>query len=74
MRDASPKHFYLHKDKGDSRGFQTNFETFLTSICHNLTPVNWRARKEKKCARTFKEQLTMLCEDCYNNVFFKNIQ
>ena len=26
-RDASPKHFHMRNDKGDLKGFQTNFES-----------------------------------------------
>ena len=29
IRDAPPKHFHLRIGKGDLKGFQTNFETFL---------------------------------------------
>ena len=36
--------------KGDLKGFQENFETFLKSICHDLTPVNLRARRDKSHA------------------------
>ena len=28
-REASPKHFYLHKEKGDLEGFQRDFKTFF---------------------------------------------
>ena len=53
-RDASPKHFALRNDKGDLKGFQTNFETFFfyNYICHNMTPVDKKARKNKKNACT----------------------
>ena len=48
-RDALPKHFALRNDKGDLKGFQTNFETlFYNYICHNMTPVDKKARKKKK--------------------------
>ena len=46
--DASPKHFHLRNDKGDLKGFRTNFETLF----YNLTPVRERARKERKSACT----------------------
>ena len=29
MQIASPKHFHLRNDKGDLKGFQTNFETLF---------------------------------------------
>ena len=33
--------YIMCDDKGDLKGFQPNFETFIfTIICHNLTPVN----------------------------------
>ena len=40
--------------KGDLKGFQENFETFLKSICHDLTPVNLRARRDKSHAHFLK--------------------
>ena len=42
--------------KGDLKGFQENFETFLKSICHDLTPVNLRARRDKSHAHFFNKQ------------------
>ena len=29
---ASPKHFHLRNDKGDLKGFQTNFETLFLQV------------------------------------------
>ena len=31
-REASPKHFHLRNDKGDLKGFQTNFETLFLQV------------------------------------------
>ena len=36
--------------KGDLKGFQENSETFFKSICHDLTPVNLKARRDKSYA------------------------
>ena len=46
--------------KGDLKGFQENFETFLKSICHDLTPVNLRVRRDKSHAHF----LTNNSSDC----------
>ena len=32
MRDASAKHFHFRNDKGDLKGFQTNFETLFLQV------------------------------------------
>ena len=50
--------FHLRKDKGDLKCFQQNLT--LTSICYNLTPVSWRARKKKKKRKYTFEKRTAL--------------
>ena len=39
--------------KGDLKGFQENSETFFKSICHDLTPANLKARRDKSYAHFF---------------------
>ena len=39
--------------KGDLKGFQENSETFFKSICHDLTPVNLKARRDKSYAHVW---------------------
>ena len=36
-RDFTKIILFVSGDKGDLKYFQKNFETFFTSICHNLT-------------------------------------
>ena len=80
-REVLPKYIYLCSDKGDLKGFQTNFETFSTSICHNLTPIKQRTsvrqahiqfKKKTKNYTGLGDKLKF--NDYPNNFSFKNIQ
>ena len=35
-REASPKHVYLYKEKGDLEGFQRDFKTFFLQVSVTL--------------------------------------
>ena len=51
-REASPKHFYLYKEKSDLEGFQRDFKTFFYKyLSHSHTcqkKAHARFKKEKK--------------------------
>ena len=59
-REVLAKYIYLCSDKGDLIGFQTNFESFSTSICHNLTPIKQRASVRQAHIQFKKRQKTIL--------------
>ena len=67
-REASPRDFHLRNDKGDLKGFQANFET----ICHNLTPVNQKASKEKKRMYTFEKTTELVWQGLSRQCFLQN--
>ena len=46
-REASPKHFYLYKEKGDLEGFQRDFKTFFYKYLSHSDTFSKRARKKK---------------------------
>ena len=58
----------MRNDKGDLKGFQANFET----ICHNLTPVNQKASKEKKRMYTFEKTTELVWQGLSRQCFLQN--
>ena len=81
-REVSPKYFYLRSDKGDLKGFQTNFEKFFSqesvTIWHISIRESIRTKstcthlKKKNNGTGFANELEF--NDCHDNVFFKKIQ
>ena len=55
MQIASPKHFHLRNDKGDLKGFQTNFETLFLQVSVTIWHLSIR-----ECVREKKSACTLL--------------
>ena len=49
------KHFHLRKDKGDLKGFQTNFETLFLQVSVTIWHLSIREHLKKKCMYTFEK-------------------
>ena len=53
-RDDSPKHFHFRKDKGDLKGFQTNFETLFLLVSVTIWHLSIRENIKKKHKNIWK--------------------